>query len=117
VTSFYDFLSLKNDVNASLVWIRIQHRSGSVYFLASRIASGSVSQRYGSEDPDPLPDPYQYVTDFSKQSTFHFENSSIDCVNLKVVEMREMREMREMKVVEIAPSKQREDIWFEKEKS
>jgi hypothetical protein len=26
-------------------------------------AFGSVSQRYGSEDPDPLPDPYQDVTD------------------------------------------------------
>ncbi len=26
-------------------------------------ASGSVSQRYGSEDPNPHPDPYQNVTD------------------------------------------------------
>jgi len=26
-------------------------------------ASGSVSQRYGSEDPDPHLDPYQSVTD------------------------------------------------------
>jgi hypothetical protein len=25
--------------------------------------SGSVGQRYGSEDPDPHSDPYQFVTD------------------------------------------------------
>jgi hypothetical protein len=33
------------------------------FYFYSGSASGSVSQRYGSEDPDPHPDPYQNVTD------------------------------------------------------
>ncbi len=35
----------------------------SVCFWAYRISIGSISQRYGSEDPGPHPDPYQNVTD------------------------------------------------------
>jgi hypothetical protein len=47
-------LSLKNEVNVPVFRIR-------VCFWASWTASGSVSQRYGPEGPDP--DPYQNVTD------------------------------------------------------
>jgi hypothetical protein len=35
----------------------------SVCFWAPGSASGAVRQSYGSEDPDPHPDPYQNVTD------------------------------------------------------
>jgi hypothetical protein len=38
------------------------------------LASGSVSQRYGSEDLDPHPDPYQNVTDPERC----FQNFSFD---------------------------------------
>jgi hypothetical protein len=37
--------------------------SGSVCFKPPGSASGSVTQRYGSEDPHPHPDPYQNATD------------------------------------------------------
>ncbi len=51
----YDFLSLKNYVSVPDPDPYVFGPLGS--------ASGSVSQRYGCEDPDLQPDPYQNVTD------------------------------------------------------
>jgi hypothetical protein len=58
----YDFVSLKNDLN--VLSIRNEHKN---YFLLAswrslikRVGSGTVSQRYRSEED---PDPYQNVTD------------------------------------------------------
>ncbi len=61
VTS-YDFLSLKNEVNVPVFRIPICRIR---IFGPLGSASGSVSQRYGSEDQDPHPHPsrYQNVTD------------------------------------------------------
>ncbi len=58
VTSLW-LLSLKNDVNIPVFRFRI--RIWILVFGPPGSASRSVSQRYGSEDPDP--DPYKNVTD------------------------------------------------------
>jgi hypothetical protein len=64
--TFYVFLSLKNDVTVPSKSNKPKNFCG--FFLKvtdencrirSRIRNGTVSQRYGSLDPDP----YQYVTD------------------------------------------------------
>jgi hypothetical protein len=68
---FYHFLCWKNDVNVPVPSKRIKYKKvekKNYYMSAScslteRAGSGSVNQRYGSEDPDSHPDPYQYVTD------------------------------------------------------
>ncbi len=69
---FMTFLSLKNDV------------SGPV-FGPPRSTSGSVCQRYGSEDPDLHTDPYQNVTDLTYHLLIHLyctRSSKFNCSNL-----------------------------------
>jgi hypothetical protein len=59
VTSLYDFLSLKNDVNVPSKSNKQKKLRKIIFLLTScrsltKIAgSGSISQRYGSADPDP----------------------------------------------------------------
>ncbi len=64
----YDFISLKNDVNVPSKRNKHKNVEKKKFCLlvswrsltkSARSASGSVSYKYGSEDPDP----YQYVTD------------------------------------------------------
>ncbi len=72
----YDFLSLKNDVNVPSKRNKHKNLEKKNYFLLASwrslmkragsgagSASGSVSQRCGSDDPDPHQDPYQNVTE------------------------------------------------------
>jgi hypothetical protein len=58
--NLYDFFSLKNDLNVAVFWMRM-------FWGPPGFASGSVRQRYGSQDPDPfqnVTDPQHWIPDF-----------------------------------------------------
>jgi hypothetical protein len=61
---FFDFLSLKNDIHVPVFRIRI-HMIRMFFGLSDPLPDQLVRSEvpYGSEDPDPHPDPYQNVTD------------------------------------------------------